>query len=236
LVDRKRLIEELDSLVKECTETAGKLLDYQRLKQNDARVTFFKHFNTVLDPAVISLILAHKYLGNESWWNDIHSEYRLSRRPYDYDREFNYFDQIIMNGTFLLIFDTFEASIRLICEGYNNTLFQQQRNFSPLCKGIIKDLNLVKRDDFIDLITYLRNSFHNNGRFVPRGPMKNRKIIWNNTIYTFNANQPIKDSKSDLWLSLVPISREIITIFNEVINSTPVKNIGYYPDRTEPIK
>jgi hypothetical protein len=97
----------------------------------------------VLNSATISLILAHKYLGDENWWKDIHNKYDLSKRPYDYVREFNYFDQTIMNGYFLFIFNSFEHSLRLICKQYNNTLYQNQRNsLSALCKGMIKGLAL----------------------------------------------------------------------------------------------
>lgn len=140
-----------------------------------------------------------------------------------------------MNGYFLFVFNMLEHAIRLVCKGYNTPLFQQQESsFNALCKGITKDLGLKKRDTFIDLITYIRNSFHNNGLFVPSGKLKNRKIPWNNTIYFFNENQPINESKGDIWLSFVPISREVIDFFNDVINSNRVKKFRFFHDPTEP--
>ena len=105
-----------------------------------------------------------------------------------------------------------------------------------MCKEIRKDLNTKKKDNFIDLITYLRNSFHNNGLFVPEGELKNRNIPWNDTMYYFKENQCITNSKGDMWLSLVPIMKEIIVTFNEIINSIQVKKFAYYPDPTEPIR
>lgn len=233
--DRRFLIEQVDSLIKECSNHVTNLLKYQQMKQNDARVTFFKHMNTVLDSAIISLILAHKYLGSLNL-EAIHIEYELSPRLYDYDTERKYFDQIVMNGYFLFIFNEFEHSVRLICKQYNNQLFQTQASINALCKGVTKDLSLKKRYKFIDLITYLRNSFHNNGLFVPGGKLKSTKIVWNNTTYFFNEYRSIKESKGDIWLSFVPISKEIITFFNEIINSFPVKNLRYYHDPTEPIR
>ena len=98
------------------------------------------------------------------------------------------------------------------------------------------DLRLKRRDKFIDLITWLRNSFHNNGVFIPSGELTGRKIVWNNTTYFFNENQPIKDSKGDMWLSFVPISREIMSFFKDIIQSKDVGNFGYYHDPTEPIR
>jgi hypothetical protein len=191
----------------------------------------------VLDSAIISLILAHRYLGDENWWKKTDILYKLSGGPYDYDRRFHYFDQIVMNATFLFVFNSFEHSVRLICKQYNPDLYQEQkRTINGMCKKIRKDLDTKQRDDFIDLVTYLRNSFHNNGLFLPGGELKDRNIPWNGTIYYFRENQRIKDSKGDMWLSLIPICREIIIIFNETINSVRVKKFTYYPDPTEPIR
>jgi hypothetical protein len=78
LVDRKSLITELESLLDRSLVYAQNLLNYQRLKQNDARITFFKHVNVVLDSATTSLILAHKYLGEMDWWKDTQKEYNRS--------------------------------------------------------------------------------------------------------------------------------------------------------------
>jgi hypothetical protein len=194
LADRRRLIAQTDSLLKECSENVSNLLQFQKMKQNDARVTFFKHMSNILNSTTLSLILAHKYLGRSNL-EGIHREYSLSPRLYDYDAGTRYFDQIVMNGYFIFVFNTFEHAIRLIYKEYNKRLSQYlQGDFNPICKKITKDLDLQKRDNFIDLITNLRNSFHNNGLFVPKSRQKHRKIQWNKTIYYFDENRPIKES------------------------------------------
>ena len=245
MTDRRPLIKEIEDLLQTNLEYVQNLLTIQRLMQNDARVTFFKHINIVLDSASTSLILAHKYLDpHGQWWNDIQMEYNRSRRSIysafplvRHKMQLKYFDQTVMNGFFFFIFSSFEHSSRLICKQYNLQLFQTQKKYgiSALWKGMTIDLCLKKRDKFIDLITCLRNSFHNNGVFIPSGGVTSRKIVWNNTTYTFNENQPIKDSKRDMWLSFVPISREITNFFESIISSDPVKKFSYYVDPTEPI-
>ncbi|MPZ07430.1 MAG: hypothetical protein GEU26_13625 [Nitrososphaeraceae archaeon] len=235
MAKRKQLIKQIDSLVNECSNIIYNLLEIQKLKQNDVRVAFFKHLHNILDPTVLSLIIVDKYL-DDSNLEAIHNEYTLSRRLYGYDKERQFFDQIVMNYYFLFTFNVFEHAMRLICAKYNNKLFQEQeKSFNGLCKGMTKDLGLKKRDKFIDLIIYLRNSFHNNGLFVPAGSLKDTEIRWNKTIYYFNKNRPIKESKGDIWLSFVPISQEIITFFNEIISSVPVQKFSYYVDLTEPV-
>jgi hypothetical protein len=55
--------------------------------------------------------------------------------------------------------------------GLNLIAKTSQRDFSPLCKGLLKKLKLLneEKDKFVDLITSIRNSIHNNGLYVPRG-------------------------------------------------------------------
>ncbi|MGA7370221.1 MAG: hypothetical protein WBX01_13925 [Nitrososphaeraceae archaeon] len=237
MVDRRPLIDGIEFLLRENLDYAINLLQIQKLKENDARVTLFKHINVVLDSAATSLILAHEYLGNMSWWEKIHDDYSRSSRPYDYKRQFDYLDQTVMNGFFLFIFNSFEHSVRLLCKQYNSQLYEKQkRSINSICIGIIKDLGLTKRNNFIDLITWLRNSYHNNGIFVPAGGLRSKSIVWNNTTYSFKENQPIKESKGDMWLSFVPISREIINFFKEIIDHNSIKNFGYYVDPAEPIR
>jgi hypothetical protein len=228
LVNRKALIGEVDFLLKESADIVKSLTTIQNLKENDARVTFFKHINVVLDSAVISLMVSHKYLGSLSWWEDVHNEYTLSDRLYNHKKQFDYYDQILTNGYFIFMFNAFEHAIRLVCKGYDIKLYQDQHDrLSAMCKGLIKKLGLDNRDKFIDLITYLRNAMHNNGLFIPKGNLKDRTIIWNNTIYAFNENKLIKESKHDLWQTFIPISKEIMRTFNEIINSVPIKSIQY---------
>ena len=100
-----------------------------------------------------------------------------------------------------------------------------------MCKGIVKKLKLKNQDKFIDLISKLRNAIHTNGLYVPKGNMKNDKIIWNKMRFVFNENKSI--TFQSLWSSLIPISKEIIDLFSEIMNSNDIKRISYYPDPTE---
>jgi hypothetical protein len=47
MVDRKSLTKELELLLDESLNYSLNLINYQKFKENDARVTFFKHVNVV---------------------------------------------------------------------------------------------------------------------------------------------------------------------------------------------
>jgi hypothetical protein len=228
VTDRITLINELESLLKQCFDTIDNLRSYQQIKENDVRVTFFKHLVNVLDSTILFLIVARKYFGNENWWK----EYNLSIRPFPFSREFDYYDQVVTNSFCLFIISSFESSIRLIIKRYDSNLYQSQRDFNPLCKELISKLNLYNKDKFIDVILTVRNGIHNNGVYIPRGHIKNKKIEWNNVIFHFDENKPI----SITWSNLVSFSKEIYKIFTDIINSNQIKKIAYYHDPIEPIR
>ncbi len=62
MMKRITLINELESLLKECFKTIDNLRGSQQIKENDARATFFKHLVNVINPTLFFLIMSQKYL------------------------------------------------------------------------------------------------------------------------------------------------------------------------------
>lgn len=76
-MSRKELISDLESFLNDCFQTINNLTTYQRINENDARVTFFKHLVNVIDSTILSFLMARKYLGDENWRIQIQKEYNL---------------------------------------------------------------------------------------------------------------------------------------------------------------
>src|SRR5829696_4503221 len=231
MVNRRQLVGDLEAFIQECFDAIENLNSYQKISQNDARITFFKHLANVVDSTILFLVVAHKYLGDENWWKDTQKEYVLAARPIPFDKEFDYYDLVVTISYFQLIFSVFESSVRLIVKTYDPPLYQSQRDFNPLCKRLLSDLGLSGKEDFIDLISTIRNSIHNNGRFVPRGSTKTKRIKWNNILFSFDEDKPIIISQ--LWSTFIPFSKEIFNIFSCVISSPEIMKRRYYPDPSE---
>jgi hypothetical protein len=115
MMKRIELISELESLLQECFKTIDNLRGPQEIKENDARVAFF--FSTLL-----FIIMSKKYLvkydnstndflPNEDWRKDIQREYDLSTRPFPFDRQLRYYDQVVTYSFLILMFSSFEASL-----------------------------------------------------------------------------------------------------------------------------
>jgi hypothetical protein len=67
---------------------------------------------------------------------------------------------------------------------------------------------------------------------MPLRDRENKEIKWNDTIFPFIVNEPIR---SDLWRSLVPICKETMGLFNEIISTKAIEEISEFPDYTEPV-
>jgi hypothetical protein len=244
---RIELINQLEFLLRECFKNIDILRGPEHIKENDARVTFFKHIVNVINSTFLFLIMSKKYLvkydnstndflQNEDWWKDIQKEYDLSDRPFPFDRQLLYYDQVVTFSFLILMFSSFESSISLITKQYDATLYQSQKDygFNSLCKELMRKLKLLAKenDKFIDLIGLLRNSIHNNGAYMPlKSPKKPCEIKWNNTVFRFVEKELI--SPPQLWPNLISFSKVICKIFTDIINSSEIKKIGYYHDPAE---
>ena len=58
MMDRATIINTLELLLNECFETIDNLRTNQQIKENDARVTFFKHLVDVIDSTILLLFVA----------------------------------------------------------------------------------------------------------------------------------------------------------------------------------
>lgn len=247
MMERIGLINDLESLLQECFKTIDNLRGPQQIKENDARVAFFKHLVNVINSTLLFLIMSKKYFvnydnsTNECWWKGIQKEYNLSNRRFDFDRQRLYYDQVVTYSFLILIFSSFESSIRLITKQYDPTLYQSNESkgysFNSLCQKLMRKLKLKSKTrkengKFIDLIVLFRNSIHNNGAYMPRKTTKKpREIEWNNTVFRFVENELI--SQPQLWSNLISFSKEIRKIFTDIINSPEIKKISFYYDPAE---
>ena len=109
---RIELINQLEFLLRECFKNIDILRGPEHIKENDARVTFFKHLVNVIDSTILFLVVSHKHLSNENWWKDIRKEYNLSTRRISFNKEFDYYDQVVTFSFLILVFSSFESSIR----------------------------------------------------------------------------------------------------------------------------
>jgi hypothetical protein len=243
-IDRIDLINKLEKLFQFCFDKEKSLIKHDKLIQTDARVSFYKHLNNTIDASIHLLIVTHKYMPDDKWWNDIQDEYNITPRSFSYDQienyviEFRYIEQHLAFSYFLLVFHTFESSFRVLFKAnYPDEYFKKikedkmkHRDFNSLITDMISKSRMIgdkERKNFIEIMLKYRNSIHTNGVFL--SPLNNSKrksysksIVWNKNTYDFNNGSSIW--KDDLWLHYILFTYEFIKIFEEISNSIPDKS------------
>ena len=224
-VFKRDIIKEIEELFQHCFIKEQNLLLIQKLEQNDARLTFYKHYLVIMDATIHLLILTDKYarypqdLNN---WKEIHREYNIEERFFsrkelpNYEATVNYLDQSIGLSYFGSIFNIFEHSFRIISENYAPQLYsEQEKSINSLFTGILSKLELNDKEkcQFINIVTRLRNSNHNNGVFISPAD-KSSKYTWKNTSYEFSHGKPIKIP--DIWNHYIKFTKEFIKIFDDL--------------------
>lgn len=223
VVAETEIIKELEDQFQYCYTKEQNLLNLQNLKQNDARVTFYKHYVNNLDATIRLFILTNKFARYDEdmgFWQVTETEYSIQERLFDtnpkenYKRKLDYMDQAIGNNFYISIFNAFEHSFRTIAEKYDANLYdQQKKSLNSLFTAFIGPLQLqtTDREKFINVVTRVRNSIHNNGVFI--SPKKqDTRYNWNNYPYRFCHGKLIKIP--DIWLHYIKFSKEFIKIFD----------------------
>ena len=249
-MDKIQIIRNLEALFRVCYSKEQDLLHVGG-KQNDARVTFYKHLINTINSSIHLMIFSETTLLTEDWWLKKLPKYKINKRVFSTRPqesrgiEVDYIDQYLLFSYFNFIFHTFESSIRIICENcFNDEYYiakengeRKKRDIKNLCGVILNKLNLLDKDreNFLEIVVKFRNSLHNNGVFINEKQKSPSPYKWKHNSSVFNHGEQITlDNNSDLWTEYFRFTREFISIFTDVINHPTVKKYRFIEDITEP--
>lgn len=249
-MEKIQIIRNLEALFQVCF---SKEQDFLRVggKQNDARVTFHKHLINTLNSSIHFMIFSDTTLLTEDWWSKKLPKYKINKRVFSTSPqesrqiEVGYIDRYLLFSYFNFIFHTFESSFRIICENcfkvesyiIKENGERKKRDIRNLCEVILKKLDLLDNDrqNFLEIVVKFRNSLHNNGVFNNEKQKSPPPYKWKHNSYVFNHGEQITlEDNSDLWTEYFRFTRELISIFTEVINHPTVKKYRFIEDITEP--
>jgi len=63
-----------------CDKTINQLLNEQNLKENDARITYFRKCSQITDTTTMSFDFYQRYLLTKQWWKDRFPNHIMSER------------------------------------------------------------------------------------------------------------------------------------------------------------
>ncbi len=250
-MEKIQIIRNLEAIIQVCIL---KERDFLRVggRQNDARVTFFKHMIKTVNTSIHFTIFSDTTLLTEDWWLKKMSKYKINKRIFSTiplesrQIEKSYIEQYLLVSYFDFIFHIFESSFRIICENCFNDIYyvtkenkeREKMDIKNLCEVILKKLNLMNKDrkNFLEIVIKFRDSLHTNGVFINEKQEPPPVYKWKQNSYAFKDGEQITlENNSDLWAEYFRFTREFINIFTEVIEHPTVKKYRFIVDITERI-
>lgn len=250
-MEKTQIIRNLEALFQVCYSKEQNFLRTGGGKQNDARVTFHKHLISTLNSTIHLMIFSDTTLSTEDWWAKKLPKYKINKRIFSTSTlesrqiEKRYIDRYLQFSFFNSVFQTFESSFRIICEKCfrdENYISKEngeknKRDIKDLCEVILRKLDLLDKDreNFLEIVIHFKNSLHNNGVYISENQKSTPTTYrWKHNSYLFSHSKQIKlESNSDLWTEYIKFTRELISIFTEVIDHPTVKKYRFIEDITE---
>jgi hypothetical protein len=182
---------------------------------SDVRVNLVKHPRIVISSTLFIFIVRQDNLFNSSWWERIISNKKLIKGMTEKDRRTfaHAFDQYIESAYITMLLFGLESEFRFLYVdifGKNPPI-----KFSEVYKKLFREFGLSDYDDLLRLASNIRNSLHNNGKFIwPDDP-----VTWRDKKYEFKQGQSLK---MDYWKTFIIITTDVLLMLEKLIKSTRI--------------
>lgn len=218
----------------------GELLSVKRNfpeldEKRDARITFYSKMNLAFDASNLTFIFCDYHLIKNGWWTNVPKKYALlSPSPDAREMIRCNFNGYTATAAFHLIFSSFESTIRSIVRHLDRAKYSQISGRFDQIYGYVLDATQLKKrySKFMNLLTTIRNTIHNNGVYSPTykknkrtGKLiqKNKQISWKQFKFKFRVGRIVKFY--DFWNFIFSIARTLLKLMKEIINSSKISQI-----------
>jgi hypothetical protein len=241
LLKRSEIIK---SLIHYSTDIPNLGLEIERkynLAEDDARLSFFGKVESLFYSMTFMSILIDKYLVKgitSGWWEKIPNQYGFEIAPVDgsfedsIGRTIDRVDMTMILTYIQFLFSSLESTIRLLVRNINPIKYEQGRNsFKTLISWLLEESRVTEtHSDFIEIISILRNSVHNNGVYSPTSSKAtDKKIVYNGIICDFKINHKINVGVN-IWQLLFHLTDECLSIVKGIITSPEIIQKSYIKD------
>lgn len=220
ITHKKTTAKELITLYSEIRFEYGDLLTELRKKgwdeDRDTRIVSLKLMIEPVQSVIILLHLIDEHFGDISLWKLQKFSSQEQKNEFLNNR-LSFIINELREGLFVNVFIRFENFIKIISRSLGLT----GEKINALSKSLIDELNLdVEYKEFINLITYSRNTMHTEGFHTQRDIVVHYKGV----DYQFTQNQPLLFYNEDtLKFMLIEIGK----LLADIVNSPKVNSQNY---------
>lgn len=233
-MELKEIVSELEGLFWEYVSINQLLQQTHGYKITDVRISFYKLSYHAIDATLHLIMFMTQGLKDVLTLNKYYQAFklfnvrnRLSRYPNPEKfviEEHDNVNQYLATGYFISIFSIFEHSFRILAKLYDHNQYKIDEgsinhlynHFIPQYKKDSPSLD-KQYTDFFDYLTTIRNSIHNNGRYISRGIHQLPKQVkdFDGIVYTFHHDTII--SVNDVWNNNIRMTKAFSSIYNDIV-------------------
>ncbi len=217
--DYSIIIKELTALIEESFLKASELAknNPEWVKDNDLRLSIYGKYISNLNSTRILLKNTIDFISKENWTEEYRLNFLISHKEDDfiYLKEL---DTHLRFASYINFISNFEATILCIIRFLREENVKCNLNYVGF---IIDNLGLKHYEDFLKLISEIRNSIHNNGIYIAKEKDKENELAlsFKNLSFTFSKNKKI-----DLtWKHCLTIYEEIICLTENIFKHEKIK-------------
>lgn len=182
----------------------------------DVRITLFKNCYLVIDSTYLILLARTATFRDEGWWTNLVDRHLISRRMTKNQQDIfiKGFDTFVPSAYITMLFVAIENAFRT----YYLSVFSKDPTirFHIIYEKLFQEFNLRKYTNLLKIVSYIRNSFHNNGRHTSR----NDDVPWKGVTYHFKKDKKLE--VKSVWQTYTDLTSDIHEMLEKLVTSEAI--------------
>jgi hypothetical protein len=217
VIDDKEIIYRLSVLSKKYHLVQRELSDkYHFDEWTDARINVFKHCYLVIDSTYLIFLARVTNFRDDAWWANLMHRHLINREMSKEQRDvfIKGFDHFVPSAYITMLFVAIENAFRT----FYLSVFSKDppSKFHVVYKKLLQEFNLEKYNDLLKIVSYLRNSFHNNGRHT----LGNDDVTWEGITYHFEKGKNVVFKS--VWQTFTDLTTSIHEMLERLVKSDTI--------------
>jgi hypothetical protein len=216
-MENEEIISRLSMLSQKYHSVQQELSDkYHFDEWRDARINVFKHCYLVIDSTYLILLARVTNFRDDAWWANLMDRHLISKGMTKDQRDvfIKGFDHFVPSAYITMLFVAIENAFRT----FYLSVFSKNPpiKFHIVYEELLQEFNLEKYIDLLKIVSYIRNSFHNNGRHT----LDNDDVPWKGVTYHFKKDKSVV--LKSVWQAFTDLTSDIHEMLEKLIKSDAI--------------
>ncbi|MCV0399034.1 MAG: hypothetical protein K5785_03440 [Nitrosarchaeum sp.] len=198
-------------------------------KKTDARLAIFIKCKNVLRSTELGAVLTRDHAQQKDWWKQF-GDITNNETKIIIDETLESFNKTLRFSLVFFLFSMIESSFRAIVKSMDHTAYENtKRSFKNMYSWLLSPRHITldsnEYEKLLDILRLYRNSFHNNGVYLPDNP-------GNTTIHYKNKQFDFIDGKNmsfDTWDNYLNLVEDVHDMLESIVKANEIIIIQNIP-------